>query len=170
MILTAGKYYLTTEIYESKNEMYEKLSRCKNGFVELAEPDYHSEYILLKCRRIDENDSFGIGICYASSISHPTITTIENEDLILLSYNYHIVLFDMKNRHIRFEYTVDSPIVFVIYYNKFIFISCEFEAMKMSMDGIIVSECKYDGLLESFVFAGDAFIFNTSNNQFKMNL
>ena len=154
----------------SKSEMTERLSRCKRGYIITQEPDFHTEYMILKYRYYNELEWFGVGFFFESSSFPPAIIPSFDDFLIYIGCCEYIFALNLKESKIEFRYDLHSELVFAKCLSDSILVISELGAVQMKSNGIVLQEICFDDILETFKFEGKKVMFETAQSTFVLEL
>lgn len=161
--MLVGDYKIRIFNLDSKNEMKQALTRFKNGYYELSEPEYHCKYYILSYQLYSDKEWFGIGIYSDDSSFQPTIVSHYSDNALLLIYNKHVTLLSLCDGKICFDYTSDSTVYFSKYFYDTIVAVSELSVVQLKLNGDILVVHTLDDVLESFNFEQEDLVCQTMN-------
>lgn len=150
MLFSNGVYCIKSQCCESKDEVFKCLSNCENGFIEFTKTDHCAGFVVIEYRRIDESKWFGIVICVENTTFLPTVTTVTDNNMLLIGHNNSVTLFNLHMHQIIFDYTFLTPVYIIMSYKNTVVISDEIDVLQVKLDGRIVVKRSLDDLLVSF--------------------
>lgn len=165
-----GNMNVTAEECCSKSEMMEHLSKCKKGYIIIKEPDFHTEYMILKYRSFNELEWFGVGFFFESLSFPPKIIPGFSDSVIYIGCCESIFALNLKELKIEFQYDLQSEFVFAKCLSDSILVVSELGAVQLKSDGIALQEICFDDILETFEFDGKKVVFKTTQNNFTLEL
>ncbi|MBR3610684.1 MAG: hypothetical protein IKL57_04370 [Oscillospiraceae bacterium] len=154
--------------YYTESEMISDLRFCKKGYSILNNSEYDFRFVSVKFSLSNEQDYYGIGFWCSNYIFTPNVLLYSN--VLIISFDNCIALFDIENHTEITTHTFSYPIEHLELYNNTVIAISELDFIQMNLNGDILSEHPFDTSMESYEFVEDKLICHTEKGKLEYKI
>jgi len=165
-----GDYRVELRGVDSKNEMKEILSRCKNGFIELEKYESYGEYFVLTWHFHNDKKMFGVGVHSNDAGSPPKIVLHHDDNKLMLFCNNRLFVLCLNDGQVYFSYMSDSTIYDTSLHKNTIVVISELSIVQLKRNGETLISHTLDDVLESFEFVCETLFCKTMRSSISYEL